>query len=594
MLTSFDWHAGDHAGYVFGDGDLAVRLARAGRIGADIETRGLGAKAYAITAVSIGTADTAVVLDPTDAGHRRAIVDALSAASTIWFHNASFDAPSLRANGLMPASAISHVVDTVITARLVDPGERISKRLGECCARYLGEEYGVWKSSLEAGFKAVTGMTKAQMFEVLGISSPAFVAYSAFDSVMAARLAAVLPAKVTTYGDADPLHLLRREQTVNRLLLARTSQGIHVDLDVIDELKADMRRQVAEADAVLQSYGVDVEQSAPKIKESAVDVLDRLGVIPARHPRLKNGRPSADAKALSKLGGHPVITALEARSRAERFATDYADKVVALAGFDGRVRPSVNILAATTGRMSIGNPPLQQFPPQVRRMLRFDRPVTSLDWASIEPTFAANVFGDTDVIAEFEAGGDIYLPVAEAAGVTRKVAKVVLLAQLYGEGAPSLANDLGITVDEARELSGRVMARMPKIRDGVRKVRRMCDQLGWVATVSGRRLPLDLDLRAKERFGATRYHGYKGPNFLIQGSCYDLLSEALYEIHRQGLGDAVEFAVHDELLVATEAADQIDAIMRTPPPAFVAASGRVPVLRTGRSDLGRHWEPKES
>lgn len=227
-------------------------------------------------------------------------------------------------------------------------------------------------------------------------------------------------------------------------------------------------------------------------------------------------------------------------------------------------------------------------------MLRFDRPVTSLDWASIEPTFAANVFGDTDVIAEFEAGGDIYLPVAEAAGVTRKVAKVVLLAQLYGEGAPSLANDLGITVDEARELSGRVMARMPKIRDGVRKVRRMCDQLGWVATVSGRRLPLDLDLRAKERFGATRYHGYKGPNFLIQGSCYDLLSEALYEIHRQGLGDAVEFAVHDELLVATEAADQIDAIMRTPPPAFVAASGRVPVLRTGRSDLGRHWEPKES
>ena len=57
-------------------------------------------------------------------------------------------------------------------------------------------------------------------------------------------------------------------------------------------------------------------------------------------------------------------------------------------------------------------------------------------------------------------------------------------------------------------------------------------------------------------------------NYYVQGSCYDLLAEALLEIHQQGLGDAVFVAVHDELVVATEAAGDIERIMLTPPEDF--------------------------
>jgi hypothetical protein len=64
-------------------------------------------------------------------------------------------------------------------------------------------------------------------------------------------------------------------------------------------------------------------------------------------------------------------------------------------------------------------------------------------------------------------------------------------------------------------------------------------------------------------------------------------------MHRVGLGDALYRAVHDELVVAADAADDVERIMRTPPPALVEQAGRVPVLRVGRSELGRHWLPKE-
>ena len=137
---------------------------------------------------------------------------------------------------------------------------------------------------------------------------------------------------------------------------------------------------------------------------------------------------------------HPVTAALKARSEADRFARDYADKMVLLSrAADGRLHPRVGVLAARTGRMAYAEPPVQQLPPRVRRMLRFDAPATSMDWASIEPVFFANIVGEERLLRTFEAGGDVYLPVAELAGVSRPVAKTIVLAQLYGQGATALA-----------------------------------------------------------------------------------------------------------------------------------------------------------
>src|SRR4029434_4789829 len=79
-----------------------------------------------------------------------------------------------------------------------------------------------------------------------------------------------------------------------------------------------------------------------------------------------------------------------------------------------------------------------------------------MDWSSIEPVLAANLFGETALVEHFEAGGDIYIPVAEALALDRTAAKVVVLAQIYGQGVLSLATRLGRSEDETRELVGQV------------------------------------------------------------------------------------------------------------------------------------------
>jgi DNA polymerase-1 len=132
------------------------------------------------------------------------------------------------------------------------------------------------------------------------------------------------------------------------------------------------------------------------------------------------------------------------------------------------------------------------------------------------------------------------------------------------------------------------MAPLDRVLFATSMIRNIGDRYGKAQTLSGRICPIDLDYRT----GNTRYLGYKGVNYVVQGGAYDLLAEAIVEMHRQGLDDALYVAVHDELVVDTAVADDVEAIMRTPPPALVEAAGRTPLLRVGRTDLVHHWMEK--
>jgi DNA polymerase-1 len=79
----------------------------------------------------------------------------------------------------------------------------------------------------------------------------------------------------------------------------------------------------------------------------------------------------------------------------------------------------------------------------------------------------------------------------------------------------------------------------------------------------------------------------------VQGSAYDVLAEALIKIEAAGLGDAVYLGLHDELVVSTSVANEVQRIMQQPPKRLIQWTKRVPVLRTDRADLGERWAAVE-
>lgn len=598
MTESFKRLPGDTSTYALGDREGAVRLARtAPVIAVDIET-GSAASAgrWDVKVVALADQQQAFVLDPSDPRDAQAIRDCLRVATRLVFHNAAYDVPALHAAGLMDLYSIGKVQDTLVTARLAWPDRGTSNSLGPLADRVLAGGYDLFKNALADGFKAVSKgrVSKGEMFDRLGLASPAFVAYAAFDVIVTARVYAALAGPLSQALNpglpgmraVDAAALDEREQVVNRVLLRANSIGLILDEDAVDSVIDELRAQADAARKELVAVGVDPDGHPSVVKGAILAMLDAQGSIPSSWPRLKKGGLSTDKRWMSKLDESPLAVAAMGMLEAERFIKDYTGGTLRLT-YQGRVRPQVSVLAAVTGRMSYSQPAIQQFPGPVRRMFGFDQAVTSFDWSAIEPVVVGNLaLAD---MSGFEAGGDIYMPVAERAGVTRSEAKTVLLALLYGQGVPSLALRLNVPEEHARSISTAVKAAMPEITALIDKVRAYGDRYGAVQTISGRIAPLELDYRS----GGGSYTGYRGVNYLVQGSAYDLLAEAIYAMDRQGIAEHLRLAIHDELVVDTEVADAVERIMTTPPQDFIDAAGRAPVLRVGRADLGDHWENKE-
>lgn len=82
-------------------------------------------------------------------------------------------------------------------------------------------------------------------------------------------------------------------------------------------------------------------------------------------------------------------------------------------------------------------------------------------------------------------------------------------------------------------------------------------------------------------------NGYLSHN--CQGSAYSVLSDAINRIDAAGLGDSIELAIHDELVVDAEAAHDVQAIMTEPPAWLTEFAERKPLFRTDANALPDGW-----
>lgn len=567
----------------------------AGRpVSVDIETFGLGVDARRMKCVALASGRHAVVFDPRDPDQAALLRDVLTSAGELILHNSAFDVPNLYVNGLFELDWCHKVVDTLIWARLAWPDVLVHKSLEELSKRLLGVTAD---DSVKVMFKRL-GLSLAEGFRRTDIDTPAFLMGNAIDALLTYRLPGVVrltaldtltsnhPFSAVGVTGTDAYRLVDREQLVNqRFALPRACKGMRVDLDYLDEYVAKTAASRHASEAELSAAGI-----RPGNGGDLAAVLDRLGALPSTHPRTpKTGRPSTQAKHLERLG-HPLARLFVEVKQVTKMVDDYLSKVAGLAGSDGRVHPELNLLAATTGRASMGNPPIHQFPGDARGILLADEgdALSSIDWSQIEPVVIANVAGDLGPLRGYEDGtSDLYTVAAESAQVPRKTAKVVLLAQLYGEGLAKLAGDLGIGIDEARTIRDTVMGAMPRTRNMTFKLRDIGERYRKIVTISGRIIPVPMG-RGFDG-GPPSVATHKAVNYFVQGSAYDVLAEALVTLIERDLIDGVYLTMHDELVTSTSIAYDVEQVMRTPPPALCRWAKRTPVLRTDRADLGERW-----
>ncbi len=228
---------------------------------------------------------------------------------------------------------------------------------------------------------------------------------------------------------------------------------------------------------------------------------------------------------------------------------------------------------AVTGRLSSTNPNLQNIPVRTDRGKEIrkafiprdpSRILVSADYSQIELRVVAAISGDPNMCEAFKLGKDIHTATAakvygvDEADVTKEMrykAKSVNFGIIYGQGAFGLAENLGISRTEAKEIIDNYKKEFPNIQKYMDQQINHAKELGFVETLMGRKRWLR-DINSSN-FTVRGFAERNAINSPIQGSAADMIKLAMIKIHNAMKAKTWEskmiLQVHDELIFdATE------------------------------------------
>jgi DNA polymerase I-like protein with 3'-5' exonuclease and polymerase domains len=227
---------------------------------------------------------------------------------------------------------------------------------------------------------------------------------------------------------------------------------------------------------------------------------------------------------------------------------------------DGKVHTNFKAHGAETGRFSSSDPNLQNIPSsgQYGKLIRnlFIAPpgykLVVADYSQIEPRIIAAFSNDPIMVDNYLTGGDIYTTIGNTMGVDRKAGKVLVLSIAYGVGPEKIAQSIGCTVKDAKDLLNRFTAQFHDISKYRAKVIRQASSRGpipYVETLLGRRRYIP-ELKSRE-MGLKARADRQAFNTVIQGSAADLMKLAIVRAHSCFVDEPdvnVVLTIHDELV----------------------------------------------
>src|SRR5690606_36512896 len=183
----------------------------------------------------------------------------------------------------------------------------------------------------------------------------------------------------------------------------------------------------------------------------------------------------------------------------------------------------------------------------------------SADYSQIELRIIAAISRDENMMQAFIDGLDIHtataakvygVPVEEVSSEQRRNAKAVNFGIIYGQSAFGLAQNLGISRTEAKEIIDAYFTQCPAIKQHTNDTTSFARANGYVQTVLGRRRYLrDINSANATVRGFAERNAINAP---MQGSAAHMIKLAMINIHRElnasGLDSKMILQVHDELV----------------------------------------------
>jgi DNA polymerase-1 len=532
------------------------QLLAAGVIGVNSETTALSPLDGRLRVVTLAIAGETFVIDGYAALDWSLLDGVMRSPRPIKvFHNAKFDCRwLLQHTGLRVAG----IFDTMLASQLL--AEVHAHSLASVSARYLAIERD--KTLQTSHWEG--DLTEAQWD------------YAARDAEMLLALRDVLRPRLIAAG-------LTRVAALEFALVPVVAQmeqcGVHLDTSAWRALQAQLQQshEVLEARLQHELAGQGRQLSLlpeliPSINlnsnQQVREALARLGVVVS---------DTLEATLQTVVRQHPVVETLLAWRGVQKALSAYGERLPGhVHPRTGRIHPHFQQIASHTGRFACSSPNLQNIPVADAFRACFTATpgyrLVIADYSQIELRILAELSGDAAFARAFEEGLDLHrmtasemfwVPYERVSKEQRAQAKGINFGLMYGRGAQSLAQTLGVSREQAKALMKRFFERYRGVTTYLDQTAREAVNARALRALSGRRMIYDFDDSDRAVVAAIER---QAKNFPIQATNSDILKQAMVDLAGAiaPYGARLVNCVHDELVVEAPISDaeRIAGLMR--------------------------------
>lgn len=351
------------------------------------------------------------------------------------------------------------------------------------------------------------------------------------------------------------------------VLVEMERNGVALDTAFLKQLSHQIEKELHRIEThIYHLAGTRFNISSPK---QVGEILFEHLKISESAKKTKTGQYATSEDVLIKLQDkHSIVKEILNYRELIKLKTTYVDALPKMINpKTQRLHTTFNQTIAATGRLSSDNPNLQNIPirselgQQVRKafVATDDNVLLSADYSQIELRIVASLSEDESMISAFQHHKDIHIstaariygiPESEVTKEMRHKAKSVNFGIIYGQGAFGLAESLGISRTEAKNLIQNYFEKYPKIKQLMDSLIESARKNGYTTTLYGRKrwLPDIHSANGNVRANAERI----AINTPIQGTAADMIKIAMINIFQKlkkhHLKTKMLLQIHDELL----------------------------------------------
>ena len=276
------------------------------------------------------------------------------------------------------------------------------------------------------------------------------------------------------------------------VLLKMHYRGFNLDMEYAEKYLLELQEQISKMEEELAEYFPDINLNS---NQQLAEYLYGTLKLPDNH----NG--SVDKDALKELADEyeGVKILLEYR-KLTKLKSTYIEPLPQKVWDDGYLHGEINQMGTKTGRLASENPNLQNIPPAARKI--FVAPegklYMSCDFSKMEIFIACELSGDPNLYDALHSGADVYsviasksygLPIEQCGDGTvyRKHAKTALLGCMYGALPFTIAKQVGVSVEEGKEILDNFFNGNPVLTAQIHKCHDLVAAQGYVETLQGRK-----------------------------------------------------------------------------------------------------------